>query len=1078
MRSSASAAALAVFVAATTALLPAAHALKIMFPQFLPLVRVTDAACGAALTADIACTVDVSHPDPASLVSSDVDPTTFCPGGRTPANTCSTAYLDWVANVRAHCDDSKVAALGTVAGVVAPVLAGTRTACLRAPGGEYCAAELQNIFLTNDDNDQQLPSNSDGEGVNENLQGGSLDGVGRGPYYQVPTDGSACTPCQVSYWYTMSLNSADSAAATIYNYLAFTCGYDKVTAWVTGTAAVCGPRASTLTATTAQATCPSGQCCNAMGQCGTSTTDCGDPSIPGTGCIFGYGVCNRQIDQQATCGARSPVLQQCGPDACCSHDGQCGTGAAFCSSSDPYGPLTANGLIDGCQSGFGHCDPYVPFNQTIAECGPLSPTLASCRAGSCCSASGTCGTTTEFCTGACQAGFGECGRPWDPTAACGITSQNSTSCPLTQCCSANGRCAADEASCNSNDCQSGFGNCGWPLGSTCPLLTGQFGTDPILPATPVGQTATGVCPSGLNGTATAPCQAGGIWGAPDLHECVYLNSTAFPGGPPPPGPSGNDVNVLSSAGGRNTLTAAAPLISVDKLWALSIQNDGSLAIVGWGRIAYTIATKVEGNQLTLSPNGILLQGTGTPFGTWAVNPRAGVAPYSVQFDPSGCLINTDSAKTVIWRRCMRVGGVLSTADARPNLDDGDRLVSKDGTWAFVQEGGTVFVEQNAQSVYYLSREPDFTKPAQRVFTLRAETSGRLALRHTPMDEVSWATDNSNVQAAPVYVLTLSVPVLGRFCLTLATPSNDRTAWLQCIQSAFQSDNNALSTLTEGMLYSPDGIMALSLSRSGAVNVERAGQTLVVLAKADPANSPNRLLMQNDGDLVRYSKSNQPTYATGPWTAEREPVKMVRISTTAIWLYNVKYDFVYWTQQFPMQLASDSANNLPNTLQQNQMLYAPAAGINIGTSVQLDPMGMLAQYDSLFFIGSLSVAQQGMGVVTLVLNTNGNLEVRNAGNAVMWQSNTGGKGQAPYRLSVDAVRGMMITDSTGAVTYEKSAARGAASIRGRPAAASIVHATSINNQTAVRRPAAAAEVHGIITNIRTAVRLPAPDVALE
>ncbi|KAK4461215.1 carbohydrate-binding module family 18 protein [Cladorrhinum samala] len=101
-----------------------------------------------------------------------------------------------------------------------------------------------------------------------------------------------------------------------------------------------------------------------------------------------------------------------GDAACCSQYGYCGTGDNFCLTPAPV----------GCQSRYSNSTAacYAPKNGTTVSvdgtCGNAGAGKngykcpASGSPGSCCSASGYCGSTAEHCAAAsgCQPGFGTC----------------------------------------------------------------------------------------------------------------------------------------------------------------------------------------------------------------------------------------------------------------------------------------------------------------------------------------------------------------------------------------------------------------------------------------------------------------------------------------------------------------------------------------------------------------------------------------------------------------------------------------------------------------------------------------------
>lgn len=92
--------------------------------------------------------------------------------------------------------------------------------------------------------------------------------------------------------------------------------------------------------------------------------------------------------------------------------------------------------------------------------------------GNCCSQYGYCGSTTDHCSGGCQAGFGSCssgggGGGSQPApvlkassdGTCGgSTGSTCAGTPFGTCCSQYGYCGSTDAHCTGG-CQSGFGSC-------------------------------------------------------------------------------------------------------------------------------------------------------------------------------------------------------------------------------------------------------------------------------------------------------------------------------------------------------------------------------------------------------------------------------------------------------------------------------------------------------------------------------------------------------------------------------------------------------------------------------------------
>jgi hypothetical protein len=89
----------------------------------------------------------------------------------------------------------------------------------------------------------------------------------------------------------------------------------------------------------------------------------------------------------------------CSQGTCCSKSGYCGTGESFCLASL------------GCQQPFtlGRClsgNPTGPVMSPDGTCGGSKG--YTCSQGTCCSISGYCGTTNDYCGNGCQRQFGRC----------------------------------------------------------------------------------------------------------------------------------------------------------------------------------------------------------------------------------------------------------------------------------------------------------------------------------------------------------------------------------------------------------------------------------------------------------------------------------------------------------------------------------------------------------------------------------------------------------------------------------------------------------------------------------------------
>ncbi|EPE34144.1 Glycoside hydrolase/deacetylase [Glarea lozoyensis ATCC 20868] len=141
-----------------------------------------------------------------------------------------------------------------------------------------------------------------------------------------------------------------------------------------------------------------GGCCSQYGYCGNSSTYCGD------GCQSAYGICDAPApvlpDDDFTCGPLNSN-KICSGSLCCSQAGYCGNTTDYCDT--------------GCQSDFGSCTTGADAPENSETCGPNFGN-AVCNNNQCCSISGYCGTTEEYCQdpGYCLPGFGRCDSDLTP----------------------------------------------------------------------------------------------------------------------------------------------------------------------------------------------------------------------------------------------------------------------------------------------------------------------------------------------------------------------------------------------------------------------------------------------------------------------------------------------------------------------------------------------------------------------------------------------------------------------------------------------------------------------------------------
>ncbi|CAZ82925.1 unnamed protein product [Tuber melanosporum] len=171
----------------------------------------------------------------------------------------------------------------------------------------------------------------------------------------------------------------------------------------------------------------------------------------------------------------------CGPTnigTCCSQYGYCGATSDYCGT--------------GCQAAYGNCTSSgggggggdTPTDPNL--CGPTNGNN-SCVTGSCCSANGYCGTTSDYCLPAngCQPAYGTCNSTSTPGGGsddrCGPAGGNQV-CSNNRCCSPAGYCGTGSDYCKSPDCLRGFGVCDsdqTPSGaSTAGLARPELGSVP------------------------------------------------------------------------------------------------------------------------------------------------------------------------------------------------------------------------------------------------------------------------------------------------------------------------------------------------------------------------------------------------------------------------------------------------------------------------------------------------------------------------------------------------------------------------------------------------------------------------
>jgi hypothetical protein len=156
------------------------------------------------------------------------------------------------------------------------------------------------------------------------------------------------------------------------------------------------------------------------------------------------------ISPDNSCGLTSAGNYSC--DA--TTNGVCCSGSGWCGNTTDY-------CGTDCQTGFGTCDPASATTDDDSSylCGPTNAN-STCGSGLCCSASGYCGSTSDYCGDGCLSAYGTCNATAVadvPDYLCGLANGNNT-CGATSCCSVNGYCGITSDYCGTG-CQPGYGSC-------------------------------------------------------------------------------------------------------------------------------------------------------------------------------------------------------------------------------------------------------------------------------------------------------------------------------------------------------------------------------------------------------------------------------------------------------------------------------------------------------------------------------------------------------------------------------------------------------------------------------------------
>ncbi|KAL3709003.1 hypothetical protein TMatcc_002792 [Talaromyces marneffei ATCC 18224] len=321
----------------------------------------------------------------------------------TTYNVSETQFLSWNGNILGSCDG----------------VANGQRICLQAPGGTYPSPSVTIVAPTGTAYyTTATPAYP--------TQSGTITDCGL--YYQVGTSDD-CSTVDLRFGITFSqlkkLNTyLDDSCSNL--WLNYDICVAEVVQPAISTDGSCGLGVTCIGSTF-------GSCCSPTGQC---TNDCGSPG-------------NSTVSTDGSCGPNNG-FRTCpgsGFGDCCSIYGYCGNSTQFCGAGN-------------CYSGACATDNGGP--STTGECGPLfagNKTCTGTQFGNCCSTSGYCGSSSAYCdppncySGACTTS----GYP-STNGLCGPLWPNNMICPGSQfgdCCSTSGYCGSTVDYCSGINCYSG-----------------------------------------------------------------------------------------------------------------------------------------------------------------------------------------------------------------------------------------------------------------------------------------------------------------------------------------------------------------------------------------------------------------------------------------------------------------------------------------------------------------------------------------------------------------------------------------------------------------------------------------------
>jgi len=185
------------------------------------------------------------------------------------------------------------------------------------------------------------------------------------------------------------------------------------------------------------------------------------------------------------------------------------------------------------------------------------------------------------------------------------------------------------------------------------------------------------------------------------------------------------------------------------------------------------------------------------------------------------------------------------------------------------------------------------------------------------------------------------------------------------------------------------------------------------------SAPFHLAMQNDGNLVVYDRYNKPTWASDTWGKGQAPYKLVMQDDRNLVVYD-RFNTATWS-------SNTYDNNYKNQQNQSYGNYNQNQGYNqnqsYGNYNQNQNYNYVQINDTLHNEATL---HQGSYITSknqmyhARMQDDGNFVCYNGlnfqSNYSFWASNTGGVGQAPFKLVMQNDANLCVYDRTGKATW--------------------------------------------------------------